>query len=169
MSQPTEPTIQERIERVREIVQNENKYTDHDKKIANNQKLAQHTLPLADACEALGKENAELRAMQQITPERARMAEQDANYERERADRIKAENATLRDELAAERAKGEWLPMETAPKDGTRVLLRTCCPYPTVGYFHDAYELWFSEESDRRLADPTHWQPLPAPAQEGGE
>lgn len=72
-----------------------------------------------------------------------------------------------------------WQPIETGPKDGTRVLLYL--PDLThkiqVGYFRDRVELaygvevsrladWFSEAAFMEMARirrwaPTHWMPLP--------
>jgi hypothetical protein len=73
---------------------------------------------------------------------------------------------------AYERAEGKlaWRPIETAPKDGTHILLsapgRVTCGEWIVpnGPDWDDEPLWgswdgnFSEENP-----PTHWQPLPAP------
>jgi len=70
-----------------------------------------------------------------------------------------------------------WMPIETAPKDGTRVDLW----YPRIGrridcYFRGApFNCWGWDEPDPEGVDgetyfvvlgsvePTHWQPLPAP------
>lgn len=61
----------------------------------------------------------------------------------------------------------EWQPIETAPKDMTRVLL-TDGRYVSVGSFY----LEWDKESDidceygdccHATWSPTHWQPLPSP------
>jgi hypothetical protein len=58
----------------------------------------------------------------------------------------------------------EWLPIETAPKDGTCVLVVSCGRVVTAS-FSKYSEKWF----DGCLNDldgteqPTHWMPLPAP------
>ena len=68
-----------------------------------------------------------------------------------------------------------WLPIETAPKDGTRVLLtgwweddptsghRWTCD----GFWDDLTEEWFEHPdrvpTDGALVPPTHWLPLPPP------
>lgn len=65
----------------------------------------------------------------------------------------------------------EWKPIETAPKDGTRVLLgRADEGWTTVGSFDDERDEWW--ESNTNWDDfngapiyPTHWQPLPEPPQ----
>ncbi len=68
---------------------------------------------------------------------------------------------------------GDWQPMDTAPKDGTRLLCLTRLrlgpkggPYRTeyeynIGHFDDETGEWFSEEGSD--IDPSCWQPLPAP------
>lgn len=56
----------------------------------------------------------------------------------------------------------EWLPIETAPKDGTRIL----CAHPHFGvramHFEQG-EWWLSGCSCSDDGPPTHWQPLPEP------
>ena len=60
----------------------------------------------------------------------------------------------------------EWQPIETAPKDGTRVLAWEY-PYYTVVFWDDDEEepytpCWkISYGGD--IMDPTHWMPLPEP------
>ena len=63
------------------------------------------------------------------------------------------------------RSVGEWQPISTAPKDGTRVLLYW--PYwdqwPVVGMF-DRFQRWVTEMAvSTEGPGPTHWMPLPAP------
>ncbi len=54
-----------------------------------------------------------------------------------------------------------WQPIETAPKDGTRILI---CDRGIVeiAEWNDyyAWSLFYGESS---TTTPTHWQPLPAP------
>lgn len=62
----------------------------------------------------------------------------------------------------------QWQPIETAPKDGTRVLLFTrwlgdgqyhCPPFDDV-----QIGLWDRDEWELiNIGDPTHWMPLPSP------
>lgn len=73
-----------------------------------------------------------------------------------------------------------WQPVETAPRDGTEILL-----YVPGGRFHPEYvrsALWLSDDSSSlgewwhvndnkfyhflRGPDPTHWMPLPTPPNE---
>lgn len=64
----------------------------------------------------------------------------------------------------------EWHPIETAPKNGTLVLLvqkRSASPF--FGYF----VAYWDDESDEwkfhiegYVREPTHWMPLPAPPKE---
>jgi len=90
--------------------------------------------------------------------------------DRETADMLDA----FADLLEARAARpSPWQPIETAPKDGTCVLL--LCP-------HGQYVSWWDTEpiewwmvSDNKFeprpirgAAPTHWQPLPAPPGSGG-
>lgn len=64
--------------------------------------------------------------------------------------------------------KSQWQPMDTAPKDGTRVLV-TGSRYLPVAAFYGVYHPnakgkpeWRVCPSGHRL-DPTHWMPLPEP------
>lgn len=63
-----------------------------------------------------------------------------------------------------------WQPIETAPMDGTEIILF----YPhmsdglvTAGYFHvaqDDYEShWYADLVNGGASPPTHWRPLPEP------
>ena len=73
-----------------------------------------------------------------------------------------------------------WQPIETAPKDGTSILLfqpddaNIWCPcrekqmttYTFVGWFdrnHCAGPNWVCSEYDAFEKSPTHWMPLPEP------
>ncbi len=64
----------------------------------------------------------------------------------------------------------EWQPIETAPKDGTRVLLwrRAIRDQPTPimadGFWCETCWVW-----PYILSEPTHWQPLPAPPERAGK
>ena len=67
-----------------------------------------------------------------------------------------------------------WLDIETAPKDGTRILCFGVGPCVNseiyTGCFNTLYETWEaspneSSEYDPETCKPTHWMPLPnAPA-----
>ena len=78
---------------------------------------------------------------------------------REAADtiiRLTAENEKLRAAL-------QWQPIETAPKDGTEIIVYR----PDAGVFGAFYsdECWFCTYSgeDFSLEPPTHWMHLPPP------
>lgn len=82
-----------------------------------------------------------------------------------------SEITRLQEALAAAEA-GRWQPIETAPKDGTRILLGNCFSeaerWPVVGYAmpEAVYHLdgrRFPEAG--KTGSPTHWmqRPLPAP------
>jgi len=60
-----------------------------------------------------------------------------------------------------------WQPIETAPKDGTRIIVAKQSGY-VMAWASSAY--WFDREKYSgwtdgvdTLATPTHWMPLPAP------
>jgi len=67
----------------------------------------------------------------------------------------------------------QWQPFETAPRDGTPILVydTTCCKGEkifVVMYEHDKWELvgqFFYESYERagfiKPFEPTHWHPLP--------
>lgn len=67
----------------------------------------------------------------------------------------------------------EWQPIETAPKDGTEVLLFTAIPptgllaYPepqiVSGYFDVVDDEWCATVANvfGPFVEPTHWMPLP--------
>jgi hypothetical protein len=56
---------------------------------------------------------------------------------------------------------GGWQPIETAPKDGTWLLLyaRHWGELPTIGMWSQARNCW--QDFDHGLDRPTHWMPLP--------
>ncbi len=66
-------------------------------------------------------------------------------------------------------AKGDgWLPIESAPKDGTHVFVSLGI-HVTIGrwaehfsahHFSDTSAGWYCDELNRRI-EPTHWMPLP--------
>jgi hypothetical protein len=61
----------------------------------------------------------------------------------------------------------DWQPIETAPKDGTRILLWVLSQYDpreAVGRW-DSHGYWAIDYNDVPC-DPTHWMPLPAPPKE---
>jgi hypothetical protein len=64
-------------------------------------------------------------------------------------------------------AKG-WQPIETAPKDGTVVLLAGCRKPVAAAWLEDEIDWWHVDDNKRgpfalRGPGPTHWMPLPAP------
>jgi hypothetical protein len=57
----------------------------------------------------------------------------------------------------------EWQPIETAPKDGTRVLGADHQAVEII-YWADGY--WYNQSVEIslwRVFPPTHWMPLPEP------
>lgn len=67
----------------------------------------------------------------------------------------------------------EWQPIETAPKDGTEILLYDGFGLQVCRYgfdsVHNRVKLWvYGDTLDQYntrldMADPTHWMPLPEP------
>lgn len=55
-----------------------------------------------------------------------------------------------------------WLPIETAPKDGTEILLFSTRSQ-ACGYFERDGSFWRdTNEGFKLIESPTHWMPLPA-------
>lgn len=78
-----------------------------------------------------------------------------------------------RDEIERLRAASQWQSIETAPKDGTEVIVyrrdagaftaHYISPYD-VGVSDDDEPSWFTVCGEDLTGDlPTHWQPLPSP------
>ena len=64
----------------------------------------------------------------------------------------------------------EWQPIETAPKDGTKIwLYYEGTAYWGHWYQHRAVSGWITDVFDCAMYDfrPTRWMPLPAPPAEG--
>ena len=63
----------------------------------------------------------------------------------------------------------QWQPIETAPRDGTLILIaRMPCDYwhgIFVGYWNDTIDEWFYSAA-LLISQPTHWMPLPKPPTE---
>lgn len=67
--------------------------------------------------------------------------------------------------LTAAKAGG-WLPIETAPKDGTRFIAwRKYSTRPLIARYWKDFG-WFEDEDGLHLYNLTHWQPLPNPPKE---
>lgn len=61
----------------------------------------------------------------------------------------------------------EWHPIETAPKDGTPILVADKGVWMTAARFMPCDMAWIEHTaSGLRLNPPTHWMPLPAPPAE---
>jgi len=63
-----------------------------------------------------------------------------------------------------------WQPIETAPKDGTVVLLAGCRKPVAAAWLEDEIDWWHVDDNKRgpfalRGPGPTHWMPMPAPPQ----
>lgn len=60
----------------------------------------------------------------------------------------------------------DWQPIETAPKDGTSVLIYGGNPLGPLIARSWGGSVW-SDGSFPGVTDPTHWQPLPEPPEDG--
>ena len=72
----------------------------------------------------------------------------------------------------------EWQPIETAPRDGTLILVTGVNGLNTVlaayywegdDYSPNPYKGWsgiVNSFGEQRIAEPTHWMPLPEPPSE---
>lgn len=65
-----------------------------------------------------------------------------------------------------------WRPIETAPKDGARIILAKIVGHPAhptslwwacAGHWSDRWGNWNDGVEPCGLAGPTHWMPLPPP------
>ncbi len=103
-------------------------------------------------------------------------AEQAVAFEAELA-AMRAENAELREDLVRSSedmgricAERQWRPIETAPKDGTEILLFGACSINGQRYARGAHVGWrgpddscWDTRDPEAECDATHWQPLPEP------
>ncbi len=57
-----------------------------------------------------------------------------------------------------------WQPIKTAPKDGTRILIRASYGIGVMyGRWRERHGRFAFAECCGRNVDPTHWMPLPKP------
>lgn len=130
--------------------------------------------PLADLEKAEAKIDhlrAEIARLGTVCCESAESYNRALDRQREQIDALSLDGSRLRAENAALRAEREWRPIETAPKDGTEILL--AFDEPLVGMNRGRV----AQASLTKMGDwsvpyfrrdpPTHWMPLPAPP--GGE
>jgi len=89
---------------------------------------------------------------------------------RQLKDEAKEERDAARRECEELRARQEWRPIESAPKDGTQILAIWMAPLnghrPLYGVVSFSDGSW-RDDSDCDLNPPTHWQPLPLGAVAG--
>lgn len=67
--------------------------------------------------------------------------------------------------IQAERNRSTWQPIESAPKDGTDILITTegYGMLVRIGFYDAARDGVWSIWPGRDRMNPTHWQPLPSP------
>jgi len=56
----------------------------------------------------------------------------------------------------------QWMPIETAPKDGTEIMVISNRGYIHIVTYHPRAE-WYSADADQYCGGITHWMPLPNP------
>ena len=83
----------------------------------------------------------------------------------------RASDLKMLQELAEHWLASQWQPIETAPRDGTEILLGYFLEAggggrPSVAFWHDIHKKWCGNEgllNAEGYFSPTHWQPLPIP------
>jgi hypothetical protein len=76
----------------------------------------------------------------------------------------------------------DWMPIDTAPRDGTRIMLYTPPSYVCLAVWRDkaafarnetgsGWEVWNNDDDSwysfsLEPEEPTHWMPIPTPPQE---
>ncbi len=73
--------------------------------------------------------------------------------------------------IAGERERDRWQPIETAPRDGTRILLRLSNGEVFSGWGTEeaGFQKFHADGTDIGWLNPRHWQPLPSPPSGGDE
>ena len=86
------------------------------------------------------------------------------------AEMEKCAECKLNTAISAHIATGGWMPIETAPKDGTHVLLGVAGKQPVRGFYSGSRWLMHSDGNNIILLtgahQPTHWRELPTPPKE---
>lgn len=59
------------------------------------------------------------------------------------------------------RIDNQWLPIETAPRDCTRIIGASAGCTPHCVYWNTTHNAWMIEYADAPSWQPTHWMPLP--------
>jgi hypothetical protein len=54
-----------------------------------------------------------------------------------------------------------WLPIESAPKDGTKFLLLDADGVVVHGFWFERFAFWSNYWADCEVKRPTHWMPIP--------
>lgn len=99
----------------------------------------------------------------------------EAEVNEQRTERLRALKQRDDAQAALQAAEGEvvrlreeraWRPIETAPKDGTRVLL--WAPHWATALTGWTYgqDAWQDARHDAHVKPPSHWMPLPSPLRE---
>jgi TolA-binding protein len=119
------------------------------------------------------KINADLQ--QQLTEAQAEISElNELNKRYEKQFERMPEIELMRQQLTEANRRGEWQPIETAPKDGTEVLLCSGCRDVGLCYWRDDHIMTgWTWGLGKAFNNASHWMPLPAPptatSKRGGE
>lgn len=65
-------------------------------------------------------------------------------------------------------SEGIWLPIDTAPTDGTQILIAIAGDEfePSWAYWEHRFRTWMLPTTNRYFEfEPTHWMPIPPPPQ----
>lgn len=71
---------------------------------------------------------------------------------------------------ALSQSKDGWQPIETAPKDNTRIIVYCNDFWETIVRWNSLLgDFWLDDSMDTPDGEPTHWMPLPSPPITNGE
>lgn len=97
------------------------------------------------------------------------------------ADSVAEKNLAIRaafDFIAAMQPAPQWQGIESAPRDGTRMILAKFVGHPAhetalwwavAGHWSDKWQNWNDGVEPCGLAGPTHWMPIPTPPAGGSD
>ncbi len=134
--------------------------------LENSQREADYLEKNADAIQSLTAQVESLESqLADAHVQRVEAEQRTVIVGRDLAAQVESLTTALREDRATGRAEEEWQPIETAPKDGTHILVwrpdegdRKHKAHAGICYWRK--NCWYTS---RRYQQPTHWKPLPAP------